>query len=241
MNPSRALTADKRYYGVAEAVVTSVDDPEQEGRVKVQFPWFDPGMDSDWCRVAQIYAGKGYGAFWVPEIDDEVIVGFVQGDMRFPIVLGGLYNGVDKPPTHRDSSTDQKMFQTKAGHILLFDDTSGQERVQLTTKGGHEVTMDDAGQSVTVETSSGQKITMDASSITIEAKASVTVKGGASVTVDAPSIKLGAAAAQSLVLGEALMAVYNLHTHNCTAPGAPSGPPLSPMTPAVLSATNKTA
>ena len=85
---------------------------------------FDGGREvSDWCRVAQLYAGGGYGSFFPPEKGDEVLVAFVQGDMRIPIVLGGLYNGQDKPSTSRDGGKDQKLIRTRGGHQLLFDDT----------------------------------------------------------------------------------------------------------------------
>ena len=109
------------------------------------FPWFDDEMVSEWCRVAQPYAGNGYGVFLVPEVGDEVLVAFIHGDMRLPIVLGGLYNGQDKPPTSRQDDTDQKLIRTKAGHELLFDDSDGTERVTLETAGGHALDLDDAG------------------------------------------------------------------------------------------------
>ena len=64
--------------------------------------------ESDWCRVVQPYAGNGYGAVFVPEKGDEVLVAFVHGDMRFPIVIGGLYNGKDKPPTARTASRTRR-------------------------------------------------------------------------------------------------------------------------------------
>src|SRR5688572_28993399 len=108
---SRSRSTDQRYYGVAEAIVTDVNDPEQEGRVKLKYPLFDDNTVSDWARVRQLYAGKGYGTFFIPEVDDEVLVAFVHGDMKMPIVLGGLYNGSDKPSMFRDDSTDPKLIR----------------------------------------------------------------------------------------------------------------------------------
>ena len=123
----RSRSTDRRYYGVVEALVAKVtDDPEGECRVTLRFPFFDGATaESDWCRVVQPYAGNGYGAVFVPEVGDEVLVAFVHGDMRFPIVLGGLYNGVDKPPTDRTASKDQKMIRTKHGHQAVLDDSQG--------------------------------------------------------------------------------------------------------------------
>src|SRR5438477_11815418 len=125
---SRTRSTDKRFYGVVQGVVTEVNDTDgQEGRVKVQFPWFDDQMETEWCRVRQFYAGNGYGAFFIPEVGDEVLVAFTHGDMRLPIILGGLYNGKDKPPSYRSDSKDEKMFRTKLGHQLTFFDTQGKE------------------------------------------------------------------------------------------------------------------
>lgn len=248
----RSRSTDKRFYGVAHGIVTQVEDPAKEGRVKVQFPWFDEQMETEWCRVGYSYAGNGYGTFFVPEIGDEVLVAFVHGDMRLPIILCGLYNGHDKPPTYRDQSKDQKMIHTKGGHELLFDDTPNQQRVRIQTNGGHVADLSDVDKKITLQSSGGQTVVVDDSAQTITLQTngkSITIDGaggtitatGMSVVLQAPSVALGgSAASQSLIWGEAFMALFNAHTHICTAPGAPSGPPLPPMTPAVMSVVSKT-
>ena len=222
----RSRSTDRRYYGVVEALVAKVtDDPEHECRVTLRFPFFDGGVaESDWCRVAQPYAGSGYGAVFTPEVCDEVLAAFVQGDMRFPIVLGGLFNGDDKPPTDRTASRDQKVIRTKHGHQLLFDDSAGQKAIRITTAGGHQLILDDAAGTVAI-TGNGVKITLeDTGTVTLQ---------GAKVTVDAPQIALGSAASQSLILGELFLGLYNGHTH-ASAVG-PTAPPLPPLTPAAFS------
>jgi uncharacterized protein involved in type VI secretion and phage assembly len=250
---SRTRSTDNRFYGVVQGVVTEVNDADgQEGRVKVQFPWFDDQMETEWCRVRQFYAGNGYGAFFIPEIGDEVLVAFIHGDMRLPIILGGLYNGQDKPPTHRAEDLDQKMIRTKGQHELLFDDTSGKQRVRVTTQGGHVADLSDADRRITLETSGGQTVIADdsagsitlhtgAATITIDGSTGTVTVSGAEVVLDAPSIALGGAAAtQQLVLGDILLGLFNAHTHICTLPTLPSGPPVPPLTPAVLSVVSKT-
>jgi uncharacterized protein involved in type VI secretion and phage assembly len=253
----RSRTTDKRFYGVAEALVVDNVDPEKEGRIKVRFPWFDDSMTTEWCRVVQLYAGNGYGSLLVPEVGDEVIVAFVHGDMRLPIVLGGLYNGIDKPPTSRSSSTDQKLLRTKGGHELLLDDSSSEQRVRVTTNGGHELDLDDTGKKVTVTSSggheielddtamtvtitdsSGQSVKLDATSITIQAAASVSVKA-ASVSVDASSVSLGTGAAQGVVLGEAFKILFQSHVHTSAVSGSPTSPPVVPVPPGVVSLVTK--
>jgi uncharacterized protein involved in type VI secretion and phage assembly len=221
-----------RYFGVYTAVVAENGADDHPGEVRLRLDWFDPQMRTEWCRICNLYAGNGYGTVWHPEEGDEVLVAFLQGDMRWPIVLGGLYNGVDVPPTARSGSSDQKLFRTKGGHELLMDDTSGQMTVRLRTAGGHQVTLDDAASTVTIETSGGQSVTLEAGKVTVQAT---------SVVLSATSVKLGGdSAAQSLVLGNAFMALFNAHTHNCTAPGSPSGPPIPQMLPALLSQVART-
>jgi uncharacterized protein involved in type VI secretion and phage assembly len=177
---SRSTTTDRRYFGIAAAIVEKVeDDPASEGRVRLKLPWFDPTELTDWCRVATLFAGNGYGSSWTPEAGDEVLVGFEHGDIRVPIVLGGLYNGVDKPPTERTASKNQKLFRTKAGHQLVFDDSSGSMSIELVTKGGHALRLDDDKGSITLAVAKGASITLDQSGIKIDAGAgTVTVTGG---------------------------------------------------------------
>jgi len=233
-NTPRSRSTDQRYYGVAEGLVTDVDDPQKLGRVKLKFPWFDPDMESEWCRVRQFYAGNDYGAFFIPEVGDEVLVAFIHGDMRLPIILGGLYNGKDKPPTFREGSTkDEKMIRTKGENEILMVDTNGQKEIKIKTAGGQTVDLEDASNKITIKTSTGQSIIIEPGKITLEAT---------QIILSGSDIKLGGAgAAQSVVLGQALLAAFNAHTHVSNIPTLPTGPPVPPLTPAVLSTVSKTA
>jgi uncharacterized protein involved in type VI secretion and phage assembly len=225
----RSRSTDCRIYGLVEAIVNAVtDDPEQEGRVKLTYPWFDGGREvSDWCRVSQLYAGNGYGSCFVPEEGDEVLVAFIHGDMRFPVVLGGLYNGQDKPPTARTSDRDQKMIRTKAGHQLILDDSPNAQAVKLVTAGGHELVLDDQSGEIVI---SGNGVSM-----TLNDDGSVTVQAD-TVNVRANQVNLATGASASAVLGEELLATFNAHFHSVplTVP-IPTTPPVTPATSLVLS------
>ncbi|AOT62467.1 MULTISPECIES: phage baseplate assembly protein V [Streptomyces] len=226
----RARTADKRYYGVVEALVAE-NDGDDEGRVRLRFPWFDDVTVTDWVRVAQPYAGNGYGALFVPEKGDEVLVAFVHGDMRFPVVLGGLYNGRDKPPAARTEGRDRKTVRTRHGHEVLLDDTPSSPAVRITSAAGHTVELDDTGAQVRVTAAEG-------GSVTVTAHGDITLKAPR-VTVDSAAIDLGGGATEPLVLGNALLQAFNAHTH--PTPAGPSGPPAPPLTPAVLARKARTA
>ncbi|HEU5003793.1 MAG TPA: VgrG-related protein [Actinomycetota bacterium] len=122
----------KPIPGVVQAIVTNAKDPENQCRVKLKFPWLDDTYESDWARVAQISAGNGYGAVLVPEVGDEVLVAFEQGDSRRPYVLAGLYNGVDKPPTGSVPTIDdasgkvqRRDFFSRTHHRLSFTEKEG--------------------------------------------------------------------------------------------------------------------
>jgi phage baseplate assembly protein V len=236
MTTPRSRSTDRRYYGLASALVERVEDPEREGRVTLRFPWFDGGRtESDWCRVAQLYAGNGYGSLFVPEAGDEVLVAFVHGDLREPIVLGGLYNGKDKPPGHRAADQDRKMIRTKGGHQLTLDDTGSAQAIRVVTAGGPELILDDASGNIA--------ITGNGVSVTLADTGTVTVSGSVVKVEAVTGIELGApAATQSAVLGEALMTLFNTHVHTLVPPTAiPTTPPIVPMTPLQLSAKVKVA
>lgn len=183
---SRSRSTDQRYYGVAEAIVTDVNDPEKEGRVKVTYPWFDDNTVSDWCRVRQLYAGPGYGTFFVPEKDDEVLVAFIHGDMTKPIVLGGLYNGSDKPPVYRDDQAkkDPKLIRTKGGQQILLDDSAGAEKIQIVDKANNTIVIDSVAKTITIEADSDVTVKSKSANVTVEATAALTLKG-ATVSIEA--------------------------------------------------------
>lgn len=248
-----AFQHDQRFKGVVPALVSKVEDDGKEARIKVTYPWFnDPKMESDWCRVTYGYAGGGYGWVWVPEQGDEVAVCFQHGDIKFPIIMGGLYNGVDKPPTYRTKDRDQKIFRTKAGHQILLDDTKNERKVEVKSVDGHILDLDDKNKTATIQTKSGHKaelndkenkITITTSSgvsITMDGKGSITLSASQKITLEAPKVELGPAATQSLVLGELFMGLFNAHVHTTTLPTTPTTPPLTPMTPAMLSQVSKT-
>ena len=105
--------------GVVIGLVTNVQDPNKNGRVKVHFPWLDDQHETDWIRIATMMGGNGRGSFFMPEVNDEVLVAFDHGDARFPYVVGFMWNGKDQTP-----STDIKLriIRSVNGHeIGLYD------------------------------------------------------------------------------------------------------------------------
>jgi uncharacterized protein involved in type VI secretion and phage assembly len=175
-------TRTGKIYGVVIGVVTNNQDPEKIGRVKVRFPWLDDTDESYWAPVATMMAGKDRGSWFLPEVDDEVLVAFGHGDVRFPYVVGAFWNGVDTPPRdNADGKNNERVIKSRIGHELIFGDEDGKEKVEIKTKAGHQLLLDDTSGSekITVIDKSGDnKIEMDTAqnSIAITAKTKISLK-----------------------------------------------------------------
>jgi uncharacterized protein involved in type VI secretion and phage assembly len=124
-----------KTYGVVVGIVTNNQDPEGLGRVKVRFPWLSDANESHWARLAAPMAGKERGAYFLPEVDDEVLVAFEHGDARYPYVLGALWNGQDKPPgSNSDGKNNWRFLKSRSGHIIRLDDSDGEEKIEIVDK-----------------------------------------------------------------------------------------------------------
>lgn len=183
-------------YGVVVGIVTDVKDPEQMGRVRLKLPWLSDAYVTGWARVAQLGAGTGRGAAFLPEVDDEVLVAFDRGDTRVPYVVGQLYNGKDKPKHAGelvDSSSGKvakRVIASRTGHELVFDEEKG---VRLSTGDGRAVVTIDSGGTITITGTSTIQIKGDAN-VEVSAKTKLTLTGGAELELSAPQIKVAASA-----------------------------------------------
>jgi Rhs element Vgr protein len=112
------------------AKVMDNNDPEKLGRIRVQFPWQEPGM-SPWVRVITPHSGEKKGFYFIPEIDDEVLVAFEGGNAEKPYIIGSLYHGKAKPETLTHEENDIKAIRTRSGHTIEFIDTDGSEELKI--------------------------------------------------------------------------------------------------------------
>ena len=187
MEPGAKETAHESggyIKGVAIAVVTQNEDDEKMCRVKVRFPWHDQPSESYWARLSTPMAGNDRGLVLIPEVGDEVLVAFEREDLRFPYVLGGLWNGQDKPPVvNDDGKNDKRILQSRKKHYLLFND-GATGVVELRHEKGRKITLDDNG--ISVEDGNGNVVTIDSNSggMTIEAQGALKIKA-ATLTLEA--------------------------------------------------------
>lgn len=174
----------RRIFGVTAGIVTNNQDPDGLGRIKIRFPWLSDDNETDWVRIATLMAGGERGSFFLPEVGDEVLVAFEHGDINHPYVIGALWNGAANPPeTNSDGRNNIRKITSRSGHEIIFNDdnTAMQERIEIHTNGGHRVVLDDStGQEkieITDRTGSN-KITIDSvqNSITIESALRLKIK-----------------------------------------------------------------
>jgi uncharacterized protein involved in type VI secretion and phage assembly len=141
--------------GVVMGIVSSLDDPQNLGRVQVYFPWLSETNQSYWARIATLMAGSERGSWFMPEVDDEVLVAFEHGNSQHPYIVGFLWNGQSRPP-NQDIDRQVRRLQTVSGHILEFDDRPGQEKITIKTRSGNEISITETPSGINISTQAGR-------------------------------------------------------------------------------------
>ena len=177
--------------------VVSVADPDGRGRVQVRLFAFDGVDDHDaplWARVATPFAGADRGAFFIPDVGDEVLVTFAHGDPRLPVVIGGLWNGRDAQPEQlAGDRVDRWTIVGKAGtRIAIVEESAATATISLTTPGGFTANLTDEGGGKLQIEAVGSKVTIDSSGVSIETPSTVKVQASR-MTVTAVQVAVDAA------------------------------------------------
>ncbi len=209
-----------RWYGVYPGLVSDIKDPDGQGRVKITLPWSPDTKDARyeaWARIASLMAGKQRGSWFIPDVNDEVLVAFESGNPRRPYVLGGLWNGSDDPPESMDGAGNnyKKVIRSRNGVKCTLDDQDGQEQLILETPGGQKVTLKDGPGSIEIVDSNGNSVKLEASGITVTASAKVTINASqvaisaGMVTVDAGMSRFsGVVQADTVISNSVISASY---------------------------------
>jgi uncharacterized protein involved in type VI secretion and phage assembly len=247
-----ARRVQHKYYGKYRGFVVDNADPQKLGRVRLRVPSVLGTTESDWALPCLAFGGLAdQGLFTVPEVGAQVWVEFEEGELSQPIWVGTFWQTTDDVP--EEAALDEpttRLFKTPSGHILEFDDKSGEERVYLYHSAGAEMEIDekgtvaltdakgakltldaDAGE-IVVEDANGNTMTMSASGTTVEdgngnkiemAAAGVTVKG-TKVVVEGNQVMLAGQGGEPIIKGQSFLTLFMTHVHP-TAMG-PSGPPI---------------
>jgi uncharacterized protein involved in type VI secretion and phage assembly len=204
---------NQRGNGIVIGVVIDLDDPENIGRIKVKYPHLEDQI-SNWARLVTFMAGPERGAFFRPEVNEEVLVAFELGDARRPYILGGVWNKVDPPPPDGGQPTQNnwRFIKSRSGHTIKLDDTQGSEKIEIVDK--------DGTRSVIVD-SAGQKIQIISESDDIE----VSAKSG-SVKIEALNIEVKASNNMKLEATTKMMLKSALIEINSTGPASMTGNPI---------------
>ena len=183
LHPSSNNEQQGRFYGVAVGIVSNNQDPENLGRVRMKFPWLSDDHESDWSRMASPMAGGGRGAYFLPEVEDEVLVAFEHGDVRCPYIVGGMWNGKDAPPSNNsDGKNNIRVIHSRSGHLIRLDDTDGAEKIEVIDKtGSNSVTIESASNNITITCTGMLKLQADQG---IEITSQAGVKITANTTLD---------------------------------------------------------
>ncbi len=191
INTPKAAGMVPAVNGLQIGVVTQLEnDPDGEDRICVRLPIVDAGDQGIWSRVASLDAGDNRGMFFRPEINDEVIVGFLNDDPRDAIILGML-NSSNKPaPLQASDQNDIKGYTSRSGITLTFDDNK--VSVTLQTPGGRSLVMDDNAGSIQLQDGNGNQITIDSNGITIQSASALSLQAKQDVTVQGNNMSLNA-------------------------------------------------
>jgi phage protein D len=189
LNDTPSPNRQSRIEGIMVAKVkNNINDPDGLGRVQVAFPELSDGDFSRWARVVTFMAGgslsESWGGYFLPDIDDEVYVAFEHGDINRPVVVGSVWNGKARPPEVNKDQNTRKMIKTKTGMQLLFDETSGQQRICIRDKPGNSITLSSAanGEGLTIKDKAGA--TIELNSRPSEERLMITDKAGSSIIMD---------------------------------------------------------
>jgi uncharacterized protein involved in type VI secretion and phage assembly len=189
----------KPENGIVIGTVIDLNDPEKLGRVKLKLPQYDDQV-STWARVAAPMAGSKRGFFFRPELSDEVLVGFENGEVRRPYVLGALWSKVDNPPQHDNDETKNnwRIIVSRSGHLLKFDDTDGSERIEIVDKSNSlKITFDSASSKIQIESSGDVEVSapqgafkVSAQSVDIEATGTMKLAATGTMTVQGSTVNI---------------------------------------------------
>jgi len=203
--------------GAHLARVVSLSDPEHLNRVQVRLISYAEIEGQDlplWARVVAPFAGDDRGAFFIPDIDDEVLVILLQGDPRQPLVIGGLWSGANAAPASVGSSGNViKRIRSKNGIQITLEDQSGQETLTIETPGGQTMTLKDGPGAIAIEDSNGNSVKLETAGLTVQSSSTVKVQASkVDVTAGLVNVDTAMAKFSGIVKCEVLQATAVVST-----------------------------
>jgi Rhs element Vgr protein len=176
--------------GLQTGIITDIIDADGDFRIKLRLPLVSNQEDGVYARLATLDAGNKRGTFFMPEISDEVVVGFMNNDPNQPVILGMLHSSKNSAPLDPESANDIKGYVSRSEIKIIIDD--GEKSITIETPGGNIFSINDTDKKISLEDSNGNKITMEQSGITIESVSALTLKAGSTLSISAPQLEMKA-------------------------------------------------
>lgn len=174
--------------GLQTGIITDIIDADGDFRIKLRLPLVNNQEDGVYARLATLDAGNKRGTFFMPEISDEVVVGFMNNDPNQPVILGMLHSSKNAAPLDPESANDKKGYVSRSEIKIIIDD--GEKSITIETPAGNVFIMNDTENKISLKDSNGNKITMEQSGITIESASVLTLKAGTSLSISAPQLEM---------------------------------------------------
>jgi phage protein D/phage baseplate assembly protein gpV len=186
----------------AATVVQMHDDPAGEERILVTIPAINPEGEGNWARLATGVGGSGAGLTFRPAVGEEVLVGFLDDDPRYPVILGGLHSSDSPAPLEPTEDNDRAGYVSRGGNSLVIDDTA--ISLELTTDKGDRLSLLGKDGAIELEDQHGNTISLSSSGITIESKSDLKLKAGGGVEIEGATVKIKASATGEFQAGAPL-------------------------------------
>lgn len=200
---------------VVIGIVTDNKDPNGLGRLKVKFPLMqtegaakvkssptqaeeDTAIESDWIRMTSFFAGNQRGAFFLPQINDEVLITFAYGNVNMPYVIGALWNGKDIPPVPKAEQQQQCEIKTVSGNTILFDDTKDKNKITITDAKQNQIVIDTSSGTITISANQDIAVSAQKGNITVTAAKDLNINASGQATIKASQINIEATSSLKL-------------------------------------------
>lgn len=180
--PASGLTPG--VEGLHIGIVMKLDeDPEQQHRIKVKVPVLQAATEGVWARLTNYYGSNGFGEFFVPEIGDEVILGYMNNDPGHPVILGSVYSSKNKPPYDLSSDNFIKAIVTRSKLKVEFDDDK--KMITVTTPENNKIVISDDDKSILIQDQSDNKVELSESGIVLDSPKDISIKAKGKISLDA--------------------------------------------------------
>lgn len=170
--------------GLHVGTVMKLDaDPESQYRIQVSIPEMSAATDGFWARLANFYSSNTFGAFFLPEIGDEVVLGFFNGDPSHPVILGSLYSSKNKPAYEPEAANNTKALVTRTKMKVEFNEEK--KIITIITPANNQIVISDDGKSILLQDQNSNKVTLDTAGITLDSPKDITLKAQGKIVLNA--------------------------------------------------------